>query len=202
MAYSFDDKEDRRMSSIPANGTPIYEGRSRFDKFPAFQESPKVRAACVEFVENAGSVEYFRSPAWRHRLQDLIGDIRRRGPGFSFETEAERRGAILKDFLGAKREIERHLPGKRVRHFCFPWNKGSAAAAQLSTEAGYVTNAWGCPLPRHLHDSQSPLPIPRLLPVYLYRLPGNGRKTLMQVLKMRFSEMSYGRHQFKDNNEY
>jgi hypothetical protein len=170
-----------------AYGTPIHTWGPRFGRAPAFQEDPSVALACIEHVERHGGASYFNTPKWRARLMAVIA-IRRKQPTATFEIEAEQRLAILKDLVDSKREIERRLPGKTVRHFCFPWFRGSQRAVQLSAEAGYISNAWGSLLPGFIHPEESPFPVARLSSSYLWRLPGKGRKSIGAVLQQRFSQ--------------
>jgi peptidoglycan/xylan/chitin deacetylase (PgdA/CDA1 family) len=169
-----------------AYGTPIYDWGSRFSATPAFFENPSVAITCRRYVKKHGGVEYFRLPDWRRRLKRIWGESRGRYPEARFEVGTEQRDAILEDFLESKREIEIRLPEKRVRHFCYPWFRGSPLAVELSAEAGYISNAWGSLVPRFARNARVPIAIPRLSPPYIWRLPGKGRKPIGEVLRERF----------------
>ena len=174
------------QSQEAAYGTPIYDWGSRFSATPAFCESPAVAITCRRYVKKHGGVEYFRLPDWRRRLKRIWGETRGRYPEARFEVGTEQRDAILEDFLESKREIERRLPEKRVRHFCYPWFRGSRLAVELSAEAGYVSNAWASLLPSFAQNFSPPIAIPRLSPPYIWRLPGKERKSIGEVLRERF----------------
>ncbi len=174
-------------------GTPLYESAARFADRPAFRANPGVAAACAEYVERHGGEAFFGRADWRVRLDRVLGAARRGKWGDAdLETEEERRRAMLTDLIESKREIARRLPGKVVRHLAFPWYRGSALAARLSAEAGYVSNAWAGVLPGFLPAEKSPIPVPRLFPAYFWRLPGTGRKAIGAVLKARLSEIRNG----------
>jgi len=162
-------------------GTPIYDWGSRFSATPAFCQSASVAMACRRYVEKHGGVDYFRLPDWRRRLRRIWAEARSRYPEARFEAGAEQRAAMVEDFLESKCEIERRLPAKKVRHFCFPWFRGSSLAVELSGEAGYVSNAWGSLLPGFVRQVRAPIPITRLPPSYMWRLPGKGRKSIREV---------------------
>ncbi len=172
-----------------AYGTPIYDGRARFGDMRAYRESPSMVLACVEYVDRHGGADYFKQPDWLPRLKSVMEEARCRDSRAGFETEAEQRKAILKDLVDSKREIERRLPGKIVRHFSYPWFCGSPLAVQLSAEAGYVSNAWGSLLPSFVHEGHSPIPVPRLASFYIWRLSGKGRKPIGEVLQRRLSQV-------------
>jgi hypothetical protein len=169
-------------------GTPVYEWGSRFSIKRAFCESPSVANTCKQYVKENGGAAYFRLPDWRRRLKRIWADARSRHPEARFEDWTEQRDAILEDFRQSKREIEHRLPGKRVRHFCYPWFRGSPLAVQLSAEAGYISNAWGSLPPTSFHQGGLPVAIGRLSPAYMWRLPGKGRKRITAVLWERFSQ--------------
>jgi polysaccharide deacetylase len=182
-------------SEEPAYGTPIYEWNSRFTETAAFQESRVVILACVQHVKRNGGAEYFKRRDWSRRLRKVLGEARSAlgEGGGRFETDDEQRRAILQDLLDSKREIERRLPGKIVRHFCYPWYRGSRLAAQLSAQAGYISNAWASLTPRFVRREQHLAHIARLPPFYLWRLPGKERKPLGEVLRERLLQIYPGR---------
>jgi hypothetical protein len=189
-----------RKSDQLAYGTPIYAWGSRFDRRPAFQEEPSVVRACLEYVHHHGGAGYFRTRNWRSHLRVVEAEARHRCARRSrFETDAEQRGAILQDFVHAKQAIEQRLPGKTVRHFCFPWFRGSVLATELSVEAGYISNAWGSILPSFEPRGRSPVPIPRLSASYLWRLPGKGRQSLSAVLAHKDGYRGRGRVPIEEN---
>ena len=181
----FDDSEEL------AYGRPIYRWKSRFTDATAFQESRVVMSACMQHVKRSGGADYFKQRDWYPRLKKVLAEARSI-PGASggrFETSDEQRSAILHDLLDSKREIEQRLPGKIVRHFCYPWYRGSRLAVQLSVQAGYISNAWASLTPRFCRRALHVTHIARLPPPYLWRLPGNGQKSLSDVLRQRLAQI-------------
>jgi hypothetical protein len=172
-------------------GTPIHDWGSRFRERPAFIEDPTVVVDCVEYVTSRGGAAFFTTHDWRTRLMSVVRAGRKRTTTtVGFESPEDQRQAILRDLLDSKYLLERMLPGKQVRHFCFPCYRGSKLASRLSTEAGYVSNAWGSQLPQFAAGEALPLAIPRLPPYYLWRLPGRGRRSLASLLVQRFSSFT------------
>ncbi len=190
-----EDGQIRKSHELPF-GTPIYDWGLRFAEAPAFRDSPSARQACVQHVERFGAADYFRTSDWRRRLRAVLVEARQQDPAPGFETEGEQRRAILEDFLNSKHEIERRLPEKTVRHFCYPWFHGSALAAALSAEAGYISNARGSLIPSFVDGIHTPIPIARLSPSYIWRLPGRGRKPIRKVLLDRLSEVYNSKRTF------
>jgi hypothetical protein len=132
---------------------------------------------------------YFREPRWRLRLKAMVKELQGKDMSGGFETLAERQNAIQKDLEDSKREIERRLPGKKVRHFSYPWYVGSALTSKLLARSGYVSNAWGGLLPKFVHGLQGPVHIARFSSPYLWRLPGKGRKPIGKVISERLSHI-------------
>lgn len=164
-------------------GSPIYQWNARMCANPAFIENVQIEDQCVRYVVDHGGHDFFFTRDWRRQLKRIIKNAQERCAPIQFETAGEQRNAILTDLCQSKAVIEANLPGSRVRHFCFPWYRGSALAVELSLKAGYVTNAWGSLLPPFVNkDESQPLPIARLQPKYIYRLPGLGRRPLWRLI--------------------
>lgn len=164
-------------------GLPIYQWSARMGVHPAYIEHTQISEACIRHVADHGGEAFFHSRGWRRQLKTIMKDAQEKLLPARFETVGEQRNAILTDLRESKAVIESRLPASRVRHFCFPWYRGSALAVELSHEAGYVTNAWASLLPRFVNPAETqPVPIARLQPKYIYRLPGVGRRPWWRLL--------------------
>lgn len=164
-------------------GLPIYQWSARMGAHPAYIEPTQISEACIRHVADHGGEAFFHSRSWRRQLKTILRDAQDKFLPARFETAGEQRNAILTDLCESKAAIEARLPGSRAQHFCFPWYRGSALAVELSHAAGYVTNAWGSLLPPFVNkDESQPLPIARLQPKYIYRLPGLGRRPLWRLI--------------------
>ncbi|MGP0593582.1 polysaccharide deacetylase family protein [Nitrospira sp. T9] len=158
-------------------GLPIYQWNARLCAHPAYIENTRIEELCIKYVAANGGEAFFHSRNWRRQLSEIMKKAHEKYAPIQFETAGEQRNAILTDLRESKTVIESRLPGSRVRHFCFPWYRGSALAVELSHDAGYVTNAWASLLPRFVNPAETqPVPIARLRPKYIYRLPGVGRR--------------------------
>lgn len=163
-------------------GLPIYQWNARMGAYPAYIENTQIQELCIGYVAENGGEDFFYSRDWRQQLRKILKKAQVENVPIQFETAGEQRNAILNDLRQSKMAIEARLPGSRVRHFCFPWYRGSALAVELSQEVGYVSNAWGSLLPRFINPGEhQPVPIPRLQPRYIYRLPGVGRRPLWRL---------------------
>ncbi|MCA9422558.1 MAG: polysaccharide deacetylase family protein, partial [Nitrospira sp.] len=163
-------------------GLPIYQWGARMCSHPAYIEHTQIQEACIRYAADHGGEAFFHSRGWRRQLQTIMRDAQKKTLPARFETSGEQRNAILNDLCESKAVIEARLPGSRAQHFCFPWYRGSALAVELSYEAGYVSNAWGSLLPRFVNPGETrPVPISRLQPKYVYRLPGVGRRPFWKL---------------------
>jgi hypothetical protein len=175
----------------PAAGTPIHVWGPRYGARPAWLESADLERACVEEARRPGE-ELFARRDWKERLRAVATAARRRGARGRYEDVAEQSEAIRDDAARARAAIEARLPGKTVRHFCYPWYQGSPLAARLLREAGMLTHAWGSVPPRFASGADMPLPVRRLPPELLWRLPGEGRRPLRQIMIRRWTRTLSG----------
>lgn len=163
-------------------GLPIYEWNARLCDSPAYIPNSQSEDLCIRYVAENGGEAFFDAKDWRRQLLQIMKSAQGKYAPRQFEAPEEQRNAMHTDLRQSKTAIEARLPGSRVRHFCFPWYRGSVLAVELSHEAGYVSNAWGSLLPKFLNkDAPQPMPIPRLPPRYIYRLPGVGRRPLWKL---------------------
>lgn len=163
-------------------GLPIYQWSARMCAHPAYIEQTQIQEACTRYVADHGGEAFFHSRGWRRQLKTIMRNAQEKILPARFEKSGEQRNAILTDLCQSKAAIEARLSGSCAQHFCFPWYRGSALAVELSHEAGYVSNAWGSLLPRFVNPGDTrPVPIPRLQPKYIYRLPGVGRRPLWRL---------------------
>jgi peptidoglycan/xylan/chitin deacetylase (PgdA/CDA1 family) len=134
--------------------------------------------ACRERVVKGGGMMFFEDPQWERRLRETVNRAR------PWQLEAidlleQQRWELVQ----SKKMLEENLRGKVVRHFCYPNSVGLDRSVALSAEAGYESNTWG------LHDARKcnrpgcdPFWIGRIKHDFIYRLPGDGRKSLAEVL--------------------
>ena len=164
-------------------GAPLFPIASRLGEQIRFFDDESVRRKCVRFVAEQGGEAFFRESTWRERLTDKWRSLSSGLDKHSHqETAAEQREAILYEMTESRRLLEQKI-GRPVLDFAYPWTIGSNLAIELSRTAGYRTNFWG-PLHgvRINQFGQDPFRVARIKADYLFRLPGKGRKTLMDIL--------------------
>lgn len=172
------------------NGAPVFRFEPRMSGRAQYFDSEEIRKACIQFVDDRGGEDFFKTRGWRRRLTRFYQDEKENGAPGGYETEAETRQAIFDDLEECKAAIEQELRGSTVKHFCFPWFTGSQVAVEQAQRAGYEALYWG-----FLDDVEAnrpggdPLRIVRLQNRYLYRLPGAGRKPLSNIIGSKLYNM-------------
>jgi peptidoglycan/xylan/chitin deacetylase (PgdA/CDA1 family) len=160
-------------------GAPVFEARSRLSGRARFLDVPELTQTLVEHVAVRGGPDFFKRAAWRLELAAVLDawPEHRRG---AFETPEQTRAAIRDELALSKEFLESRLPGKAVRHFCYPWFDGSGLADELAAQVGYRTVHGGIGV-RSQDGSAMPLPVQRVSQEYLFRLPGEGRGGIAPV---------------------
>ena len=160
-------------------GMPVFEARSRLSGRPRFLEAPELAQALVEHVAAHGSADFFERATWRRELAAVLDawPEQRRGV---FETPQQTHEAIRDELALSKEMLESRLPGKAIRHFCYPRFDGCGLADRLAAQVGYRTIHGGIDVSSR-DGSTMPLPVQRISEEYLFRLPGEGRGGIAPV---------------------
>lgn len=165
-------------------GEPLYESAPRLSDIPGVWVDPHVADGCAAFVEERGGPDFFRSRRWRAQLERAAARLLADSSwGWRVETPEEQVEAVRFEMMASRQLIEEKLPGKAVRHLCYPWHEAGELAVAESRRAGYVTNFWGKVKGRYLTSIPGdPFGIARLGGDFFLRLPGRGRAGLLRIL--------------------
>jgi len=171
-------------------GMPLYESRSVFFGCHRYFDDEGLRDYCVRYASERGGADFFSRKGSGRELFKIVRKFRNRnGDQGRFASSDEMDRIMIEELEGSKRRIEEKLPGHRVRHFCYPWWHGCERAVKLSKEIGYDANFWGRLIRRPVNrPGDDPFHIVRLRDYYIFRLPGEGRRSLRSVSSDR-SEM-------------
>ena len=173
--------DERGYNDLLRWGTPIYTHASRLAGSPRLLDNAGVRDACIRWVEQNGGEAAFARPGWRNALtREFRTAAATAGPP-RWESPSEQRQAILGGLVEGRLLLEEKL-GRPVRYLCYPWGIADALAQALSREAGYL-GTFGAPAEgrRTNRAGDSPFGIPRVKDDYLFRLPGEGRRSLRTI---------------------
>jgi len=141
----------------------------------------------IRAVQDSGLVD-FQSHTFESRY---VPDWPRAAPlaGCAPAIENARRRlplALEDDLVQSRAAIVARLPAVTVEHLSFPMYQGNEAAVRAADALGFKACHWGLIAGRPLNRrGDSPFYISRLSDEFLRRLPGEGRVTLLHLLRER-----------------
>ena len=180
---------DQPLAQVP-HGTPLLRAAPRLSEELRFFEDPAIRRRAVDHVAENGGGGFFYKDGWQRRLRRLQADVPTRG---RLETTEEREVAIRRELLESKRLIEERT-GREVTHLCFPWHVAGKTAERVAREVGYRT-AFGGKLPGVplTLPGGDPLRIARIGEDYVECLPGQGRASVGNILRLKWLRRMKGK---------
>ena len=117
--------------------------------------------------------------------------------GVSWAIESPRRGqplALREDLVRSREILEARLPGLRVSQLAFPMYLGTASAIEDARAAGIEACYWGLRPGRALNaPGDCPFHVGRMSDEFLRRLPGEGRMSVRDLLRVRMDRIRAGR---------
>lgn len=165
-------------------GKPIYAYASRLADAKRYYPDNNIESICVTFIRENGGEELFRRTGWKQKLNKMVAAYK--GNNLlqdKFESEAEQRKSILDEVILSKQIIEKYLIGKKVRHFAYPWNQSGQLVTTLLYEAGYATAFGGLQKNYQINNElSSQYHIHRISGDFIPRLPGEGRKSFIEII--------------------
>lgn len=163
-------------------GEPILRGRPRYTAACAFRPDPAGIERAARMVVGEGAA-FFHRPRWPQELRALVGT------GGQYESPSEAEDAIRSDMLRAARGIRERCPNPAATHLCYPWYARDGRADRLAREAGIEVAYGGITVDRR----RAPGVLRRLPPDFLWRLPGPGRISLIELVRRRIRAVRAGR---------
>jgi glycosyltransferase involved in cell wall biosynthesis len=112
--------------------------------------------------------------------------------------ESARREAPLpleRDLEASRLLIETRLPGAHVTQLAFPMYVGTEEAIATARTLGFRACHWGL-LPAHALNcpGDSPFHISRVSDEFLQRMPGEGRVSMLELIRERIRRIRFGRY--------
>lgn len=164
---------DLRYVTADDLGAPIFIARSRMSDGRRVMIDVAVHDACVEFVARQGGAAFFDRPDWRGQLETIA-----RTAEPARESIDEQRTAIETELDAGRSTLNEQLRTTTVKHVCLPWGVSGSVTEGALRRLGYRT-AFANRL-RGIHAvrrGDNPLWLKRLPNKYIFRLPGQGRRT-------------------------
>ena len=179
-------------------GAPVYRSASIFSGLPRYLENTEITETLVAHVAGRGEEVFFSEPSWREQLTSEFVSLHSSIDVDHEHESPDETEAALRYELGESRKIlEERLPGRPVRHFCYPWYEGSAFADQLAASAGYksVYYGFGADTGGELQEGADGLPFrfSRIQAEYVQCLPGEGRLPLRKIVTQKLAHFAQRR---------
>ncbi len=172
-------------------GFPIFEGRSLFEARSRYVPPEGFLEDCVSAFRSGALSGNCAGQREISRFLDGIGwgPARLVADGRYEPLLSEVRESLIR----SREMIEERLPGKKVRHFCFPYGAYSDEAVAAVKGAGYSSAYLSYVQGKgENRPGDSPYAIVRLKNDYLLRLPGAGRKSLASVIGLKLARRLRG----------
>jgi len=166
-------------------GAPIYESHPRYGKYDRFKGDKRLFDECVRFVNINGGKEYFKKKDWKKNLFSIARRVlKEKQKRYIYETKTERYRQIMQDLSLSKQLIKKKLNDKiDVRHLALPEFIGSRAVIEAAREVGYAAIYWGGYIPNYTKNHKRLINFQRINSIYIFRLPGEKRRTLTKILR-------------------
>jgi hypothetical protein len=152
-----------------------------------FFDDEGLREHCIETVSQNGGSSFFENRNWWKIMIRIVSAYRKRNRvDERFESVNDRDTAIRDELRAAKEMIESKLPGKTVKHLCFPWYRGAKFAVKCASDTGHVMTYYDSKPGFIVNVPGTSDKITRVEETFLRRLPGDGRMSKRDVIQELF----------------
>ena len=181
---SRDNPSSERPQRSIRYGQPIFQSASRLSGYRRYLEDVSIGDRLVNYVAENGLESFYSRSSWRRELERKYRNlVSRTGMIDEYENPQETQNAIRTELIKSKQTLESRLPGKIVRHLCYPWFQGSLLSDKIAEECGYQSVFYGFSTRDDSNKSNAlPMKISRISEEYLFCLPGKGRQSMYSVL--------------------
>jgi hypothetical protein len=176
-------------------GAPVYESAPFFHSEKRIQGDADLRTVCLNHVAANGGEDFFRNHRWRITLLRIVRTYLDTHPfKINRETDEEQANRMVENLLKSRQMIEKRLNGKSVNHIAYPWGGACELAIHCSQKAGFVSNFWSTvPGKSENRLGDDPFHMVRMKHDFIWRLPGTGRKSLMDLFLFKFVRRFQGK---------
>jgi peptidoglycan/xylan/chitin deacetylase (PgdA/CDA1 family) len=160
-------------------GLPVFPSASLHEGVCAWDvpEDVRQRARTIwqAVAADGGDGQWKRAVQARWEQENVQEDLRR-------QTEADVRQRIRDDLVTARALIKEEVSPDAGDHFCLPYGVGSSVSLQVQRELGIESCSWSVtPDKKNNAPGDDPMRICRIKADFIWRLPGRGQKSLLQV---------------------
>ena len=166
-------------------GMPIYANQPLLSGEARYLDDDELRSRCMRYAQEAEERKETAQETKAALFQLAKEYQRTHGVRGRKIASPERNAEVLDNLILSKRLIEERLD-KEVRHFCYPYGVGSSLAVEMAKTAGYETNFWSTLKNRRTNQpGDNPFYCSRLKNDFIFRLPGDGRKSLRDIFALK-----------------
>jgi len=180
-------------------GMPVYSNDSPMSGRPRFIDDPGFRKECLKYYRErfgnppSSPLDKGRIGRWEKEMFSFALDYRKRNHlSERFLTIEEMAREIYDNLFLSKKILEERL-GRPVNHLCYPFGIWSTLSNDMAKRSGYLSSFCayipGKPINRSGDD---PYNIVRLKDDYIFRLPGKGRKSLIEIFTLKMKRRLRG----------
>lgn len=176
-------------------GLPLFESASLMQGLPAIKISANILEICRNFYQQQiGMVN--PNIAWKNALRKLLSKNEfLNNPVYQYQSEILHE--IRNDLHAAKVRIHQKLGYEAGNHLCLPYSLCSDLTLQIAKELGINSCFLGVMRGRRINrPGDDPFHIVRHKNDFLWRLPGEGRRSLLSVYRMKLRRRVTGNHVF------
>lgn len=120
-------------------GYPIYEAQ-KGNIAVKYEETGALTQELINYVENNGGSQFFKSGNWKEKLFSLVNNFRDNHKNlYKHESKLEYEERIKNELCSSKKIIEQKLY-KKVNHVCWPYGGWNETTEKLALECGYLTS--------------------------------------------------------------
>jgi len=164
-------------------GLPIFEHEPLLKGNSNYIIDDKLINYCKSYYEkNKNNLD------WQKKLLQKIYDgydVKR--IDFKKKTKEEIKREIKTDLSLSAELIKKNISNNSGNHLCLPWTVGSEVAIEIAKEINYKSVFWGATKKRTNKPNDNPYYNCRIKNDFVFRLPGKGRKSLLQIYKSKIS---------------
>ena len=159
-----------------------FMGLPLFDSTPLMLSGQKLNVS-QDFINRCKEIYHDysnKNDEWKQRIRNIVNDDNERDK--NFQIIANSKNDVLEDLSLARQIIQEKLDTEAGNHLCLPWTRGNTETIKICRQLGIKSCFWGVlPNKKINKPGDDPNYISRIKNDFIFRLPGNNRKSLISI---------------------
>lgn len=169
-------------------GLPLFESRALMLPGPFLKVSPEFISECKKIYNNRNG-----SDSWKNEIINLTA---RKNTNY-LTVEVSSIDEIKSDLTEAREIIQGKLGCNAGNHLCLPWTLGNNVTVEILKELGIKSCLWGTiPGENKVQLNQDEFYISRIKNDFIFRLPGDKRRSLVSIYNQKLLRRLRGKRVF------